>query len=142
MVQNEQNINKVLGTMPDDIEKGGVLAATSVLQQRAQEVRNQRINWQSYLQSQMIAKEDFEFISRFDGADASTRAGLIQHDPLQLPKTFMNLLSQISKDLTTQYLLTLLDDLLQEDKSRVELFKNYAAKKNESVWTQLLTLLN
>ena len=23
MVQNEQNINKVLGTMPDDIEKGG-----------------------------------------------------------------------------------------------------------------------
>merc|ERR1711983_7673 len=142
MVQNEQNINKVLGTMPDDIEKGGVLAATSVHQQRAQEVRNQRINWQSYLQSQMIAKEDFEFISRFDGADASTRAGLIQHDPLQLPKTFMNLLSQISKDLTTQYLLTLLDDLLQEDKSRVELFKNYAAKKNESVWTQLLTLLN
>ena len=90
----------------------------------------------------MIAKEDFDFISRFDGANASTRAGLIQQDPLQLPKTFMNLLSQISKDLTIQYLLTLLDDLLQEDKSRVELFKNYAAKKNESVWTQLLTLLN
>jgi len=138
MVQNEENINKVLGTMPDDIEKG----ATSVLQQRAQEVRNQRINWQSYLQSQMIAKEDFEFISRFDGADANTRAGLIQQDPLQLPKTFMNLLSQISKDSTIQYLLTLLDDLLQEDKSRVEIFKNYAAKKNESVWTQLLTMLN
>ena len=90
----------------------------------------------------MIAKEDFEFISRFDGADANTRAGLIQQDPLQLPKTFMNLLSQISKDSTIQYLLTLLDDLLQEDKSRVEIFKNYAAKKNESVWTQLLTMLN
>ena len=90
----------------------------------------------------MIAKEDFDFISQFDGADSNTRASLIQQDPLQLPKTFMNLLSQISKDLTIQYLLTLLDDLLQEDKSRVELFKNYAAKKNESVWTQLLTLLN
>ena len=96
----------------------------------------------SYTRSQMIAKEDFEFISRFDGADANTRAGLIQQDPLQLPKTFMNLLSQISKDSTIQYLLTLLDDLLQEDKSRVEIFKNYAAKKNESVWTQLLTMLN
>ena len=23
MVQNDENINKVLGTMPDDIEKGG-----------------------------------------------------------------------------------------------------------------------
>merc|ERR1712109_110831 len=34
------------------------------------------------------------------------------------------------------------DDLLQEDKSRVEIFKEYMAQKKESVWTQLLTLLN
>ena len=26
MVQNDGNINKMLGTMPDDIEKGGKLA--------------------------------------------------------------------------------------------------------------------
>jgi len=47
-----ENINKVLGTLPEDIEKAGVdnLAATSVLQQRASEIRAQRINWQSYLQ--------------------------------------------------------------------------------------------
>jgi len=132
----------VLGSMPDDIEKGGVLVATSVLQQRAQEVRNQRINWQSYFQSQMISEEDYNFISNFDGADASTRMSLIQANPHQLPKTFMNLLSQISKDATIQYLLTLLDDLLQEDKSRVEIFKTFYAKRAESVWTQLLTLLN
>ena len=54
----------------------------------------------------------------------------------------MNLLNQISKDATIQYLLTLLDDLLQEDKSRVEIFKEYAVRRRESVWTQLLTLLN
>merc|ERR1712018_708935 len=128
--------------MPDDIEKGGVLVATSVLQQRAQEVRNQRINWQSYFQSQMISEEDYNFISNFDGADASTRMSLIQANPHQLPKTFMNLLSQISKDATIQYLLTLLDDLLQEDKSRVEIFKTFYANRAKSVWTQLLTLLN
>jgi len=127
-----------LGSMPDDIEKG----ATSVLQQRAQEVRNQRINWQSYFQSQMISEEDYNFISNFDGAYASTRMSLIQANPHQLPKTFMNLLSQISKDATIQYLLTLLDDLLQEDKSRVEIFKTFYANRAESVWTQLLTLLN
>jgi len=131
-----------LGSMPDDIEKGGVLVATSVLQQRAQEVRNQRINWQSYFQSQMISEEDYNFISNFDGADASTRMSLIQANPHQLPKTFMNLLSQISKDATIQYLLTLLDDLLQEDKPRVEIFKTFYANRAESVWTQLLTLLN
>ena len=71
----------------------------------------------------MISKDDFDFISKFDGADANTRLGLIQENPLQLPKTFMNLLNQISKDSTIQYLLTLLDDLLQEDRSRVEIFK-------------------
>ena len=77
----------------------------------------------------MISKEDFDFISQFDGADASTRMALIQQNPHQLPKTFMNLLSQISKDATIQYLLTLLDDVLQEDKARVEMFKTYFEKK-------------
>ena len=109
------------------------MVATSVLQQRAQEVRNQRINWQLYFQSQMISEEDYNFISNFDGVDASTRMSLIQGNPHQLPKTFMNLLSQISKDATIQYLLTLLDDLLQEDKSRVEIFKTFYEKRVESV---------
>lgn len=142
MTLGEQNINSMLGAMPDDIEKGGVLAATSVLQQRAQDVRTQRINWQSYLHSQMIVQEDFNFISRFDGADAPTRERVIKENPHQLARTFFNLLSQISKDATIQYLLTLLDDVLQEDKSRVEIFKDYASKRNESVWVHLLTLLN
>merc|ERR1719362_1676165 len=76
----------------------------------------------------MIDKEDFDFMSKFDGADAETRRNLITQNPLQLPKTFLNLLNQISKDATIQYLLTLLDDVLQEDKSRVEIFKEYVAK--------------
>ncbi len=90
----------------------------------------------------MIGQEDYNFISRFDGADAATRVAVISENPHQLGKTFFNLLSQISKDATIQYLLTLLDDLLQEDKSRVEIFKAYAAKRRESVWVHLLTLLN
>lgn len=128
--------------MPEDIEKGGSSTATSILQQRAQDVRNQRINWQSYLQSQMIGQEDYNFISRFDGVDARNREALVKENPMQLPKTFFHLLNQISKDQTIQYLLTLLDDVLQEDKSRVDLFKQYAASKNESVWVHFLNLLN
>ena len=80
----------------------------------------------------MISEEDFNFIVKFDGADAPTRLGLIQQNPKQLPKTFMNLLSQISKDATIQYLLTLLDDVLQEDKSRVEIFKGFYANRRVS----------
>jgi len=138
-----QNINSMLSGMPDDIEKGGVFEATSILQQRAQEIRSQgKPNWQGYLQSQVIAQDDFNFISRFDTQDAKTRDAIVKENPEQLAKTFLKLLSHISKETTIQYLLTLLDDILQEDKSRVEIFKEYSAKKNESAWVQLLTLLN
>merc|ERR1719189_987530 len=90
----------------------------------------------------MIDKEDFDFMSRFDTQDLKTRDAVIKENPQQLSQKFFDLLNQISKDATIQYLLTLLDDVLQEDKSRVEIFKEYAAKRKESVWTQLLTLLN
>ena len=61
----------------------------------------------------MIGQEDFNFISRFDVPDVKTREAVIKENPLQLAKTFFNLLNHISKDNTIQYLLTLLDDLLQ-----------------------------
>lgn len=132
------------GNMPEDIEKGDRFysSATSVLQQRAQDVRNQRINWQSYHSSNVIGEEDFKFISRIDIPDHRAREAVVRENPMQLAKTFVNLLNLISKDQTIQYLLTLLDDLLQEDKSRVDLFKQYAASRNESVWVHFLNLLN
>lgn len=51
-------------------------------------------------------------------------------------------MGHISKDQTVQYILTMIDDLLQEDKSRVEIFKNYAVKNKESMWTPFLNMLN
>lgn len=35
-----------------------------------------------------------------------------------------------------------MDDVLQEDKSRVEIFKAYASSRGETVWLHLLNLLN
>jgi len=132
-------------TLPEDIEKAGNdnLAATSVLQQRAAEIRAQKINWQPYLQSQMISQEDFNFISRYDSStDAAAREKIVQENPLQCAKTFYNLLGHISKDQTIQYLLTLVDDFLQENKTRVGIFREYSKKRKESVWAHFLNLLN
>jgi V-type H+-transporting ATPase subunit H len=133
----------LLETLPDDIEKGGDnLAATSPFQQKAVEVRAQRINWQSYLQSQMISEEDYSFISRYDVADPATREKIVEENPLQSARTFYSLIGHISKDQTIQYLLTLIDDFLQEKKNRVSIFREYARKRKESVWAQFLNLLN
>jgi hypothetical protein len=36
----------------------------------------------------------------------------------------------------------MIDDMLQEDKSRVEIFKDYAKKSRDSVWGPFLNMLN
>lgn len=118
--------------------------ATSLLQQRANDVRANRVNWQSYLQGQMISNEDFQFISKFDNASAEQRMVLLreQQGKMQFAKTFFNLMSHIAKDQTLQYILTMLDDVLQEDKTRVEILKMYSKRSKESVWTPFLHLLD
>merc|ERR1719189_2721850 len=89
-----------------------------------------------------MSQDDFTFISRFDGGSLQERDRMIQENPSQCAKTFYNLLGHISKDQTIQYLLTLVDDFLQEDRNRVAIFRDYTKKRKESVWAHFLNLLN
>lgn len=125
-----------------DDGKIDMLAATSVLQQKASDIRSQKVNWQSYFQSQMISQEDFQFITQFDVSDREKREELLHRDRMQCAQTFLNLLGHVSKDQTLQYILVLADDMLQEEHTRVEIFHEYAHKKKESVWGPFLNLLN
>lgn len=86
-----------------------MIAATSVLQQQASDIRSQKINWQSYNQSQMISNEDYQSISALDG---DKKAQYLKDQPFQTAKTYLSLLSHVSKDTTIQYLLVMIDDLL------------------------------
>lgn len=116
-----------------------MIAATSVLQQQAADIRLNKVNWQSYVQSLMISQEDFGCVVALD---SDKRGAYLHQDPSQCAKTFLNLLSHVSKDQTIQYILVMIDDLLQEDRSRVEIFHEYAAKRKESVWGPFLNLFN
>ncbi|KAG7169728.1 V-type proton ATPase subunit H-like [Homarus americanus] len=128
-----------MATLPEDIDRG-VAGATSVLVQRANEIRQQKVNWPSYLQSQMISQEDYEVIMGVE-VPGPGRDALLHSHRYQVARTFMNLLGHISKDQTIQYILILVDDILSEDKSRVEIFKEYARKHRESMWSPFLNLL-
>lgn len=136
----DPKFKEIMTSLDDD--KIDMLAATSVLQQRATDIRSQKINWQSYFQSQMISQEDYNFIVAFDIQDNHQREQLLKRDRLQCAQTFLNLLGHVSKDQTLQYILVLIDDMLQENRSRVEIFHEYANKKKESVWGPFLNLLN
>lgn len=115
-----------------------MIAATSVLQQQAADIRTKSINWASYMQSQMISQEDYQTISALD----KSRATFLAQNSTQVVKTMLNLVSHLSKDSTIQYILVLLDDLLQEDRSRVDQFHETSAKVKQCVWGPFLNLLN
>ncbi|XP_037708049.1 V-type proton ATPase subunit H isoform X2 [Drosophila subpulchrella] len=115
-----------------------MIAATSVLQQQAADIRTRAINWASYMQSQMISEEDYKAISALD----KSRASYLATNSSQVVKTLLNLVSHLSKDSTIQYILVLLDDLLQEDRSRVDLFHETAGKLKQCIWGPFLNLLN
>ena len=116
---------------------------------------------------QMISQEDYDFIVAFDGASGKAKEKLLEERKTQCAKTFLNLMGHVSKDQTIYYILVLIDDMLlvcfikatkmrllsvngrvmeimvlQEDKNRVEIFKEYARKRKESVWAPFLNMLN
>lgn len=93
----------------------------------------------SLLRSQMINNEDYQCISTLD---SEKKTQYLQQNADQSAKTFLNLLSHVSKDQTIQYILVMIDDLLQEDRSRIQIFHDYASKRKENVWGPFLNLLN
>ena len=61
----------------------------------------------------MISQEDYNFIVAFDVTDSQKKSALLKSDRNQAAQTLLNLLGHVSKDQTLQYILVLVDDMLQ-----------------------------
>lgn len=62
----------------------------------------------------MINQDDYNFIIAFDKAkDKKARDAILETQANQCSKTFLSLLEHISKDQTLQYILIMIDDMLQ-----------------------------
>ncbi|KAM4605336.1 V-type proton ATPase subunit H [Polymixia lowei] len=124
--------------------RGAVDAAvpTNIIAAKAAEVRANQVNWQSYLQGQMISAEDCEFIKKFEVAHSEEKQAILTNEGHQCAKTFLNLMAHISKEQTVQYILTLIDDTLQENHQRVNIFFDYAKKTRNTAWSYFLPMLN
>uniref|UniRef100_T1KC43 V-type proton ATPase subunit H n=1 Tax=Tetranychus urticae TaxID=32264 RepID=T1KC43_TETUR len=136
-------LDSVLQNLPDDIEKGGVISATSVIQQKAAEVRNVRVNWHFYRSGDFISQQEFDWIVKYESLEtAEARDEFFKKDAMLCAEVFLSLLEKLSKNQATQYILILIDDMLNEDKSRVEIFKEYCrkkggAKKKRTIWSHM-----
>lgn len=87
----------------------------------------------------MISSEDYNSVSVLD---SDKKAQYLKSNASDSAKTFLSLLSHVSKDQTLQYILVMIDDLLQEDRTRVAIFHDYAKQYKENVWTPFMNLLN
>lgn len=126
------------------IAEGDMIDATSKLQLEAAEVRGSKPNWPSYLRSQMIPQEDYNFITAYEAARSKSERDhvLNQNDENgQAARTIVNLLNNVAKDQNVRYVLTIFDDMLQEDKSRVDLIHRAARRQKRTAWGWFLGLL-
>uniref|UniRef100_UPI00358F269E V-type proton ATPase subunit H n=1 Tax=Myxine glutinosa TaxID=7769 RepID=UPI00358F269E len=115
---------------------------TNIVAAKAAEVRQTSVNWQSYFQSQMISHEDMAFIKRFQISSHEQRHALLDKEGFMCAKTFLNLMTHISREQTVQFVLTLVDDILQENHSRVQIFFDHARRTKTSPWSHFLPMLN
>ena len=72
----------------------------------------------TFIRSSMISKEDYQVITFLDSADDKQKAVFLQENSAQCAKTFYHLLGHISKDQTLQYVLVMINDLLQASFSK------------------------
>uniref|UniRef100_A0A8B9X609 V-type proton ATPase subunit H n=1 Tax=Bos mutus grunniens TaxID=30521 RepID=A0A8B9X609_BOSMU len=95
--------------------RGAVDAAvpTNIIAAKAAEVRANKVNWQSYLQGQMISSEDCEFIQRFE----MKRSPEEKQEMLQTEGS-------------------------QENHQRVSIFFDYAKRSKNTAWSYFLPMLN
>uniref|UniRef100_A0A8C4WMP5 V-type proton ATPase subunit H n=1 Tax=Gopherus evgoodei TaxID=1825980 RepID=A0A8C4WMP5_9SAUR len=95
--------------------RGAVDAAvpTNIIAAKAAEVRANKVNWQSYLQGQMISGEDCEFIQRFE----QKRSPEGKQELLQAEGS-------------------------QEKHQRVSIFFDYAKRGKSTAWSYFLPMLN
>uniref|UniRef100_A0A667I2B4 V-type proton ATPase subunit H n=1 Tax=Lynx canadensis TaxID=61383 RepID=A0A667I2B4_LYNCA len=95
--------------------RGAVDAAvpTNIIAAKAAEVRANKVNWQSYLQGQMISAEDCEFIQRFE----MKRSLEEKQEVLQTEGS-------------------------QENHQRVSIFFDYAKRSKNTAWSYFLPMLN
>ncbi|EFO25176.2 vacuolar h ATPase 15 [Loa loa] len=90
----------------------------------------------------MIAQEDYDFITSYEASKTKQdRDILLESNKMQCARTMISFITTVAKDQNVRYVLTLLDDMIMEDKSRVEIFHSYARKNKRTLWSWFLGIL-
>jgi V-type H+-transporting ATPase subunit H len=85
-------------------------------------LRTKEIPWDIYMTARLISDHDLQLLRRYDKRDPEQRAKLLEDAGPLYVAALLSVLKNVTKDETVQYVLALLDDMLEADSSSAALF--------------------
>jgi V-type H+-transporting ATPase subunit H len=87
-----------------------------------EQVLKRDIPWETYMSTKLITSTCLQLLRRYDKRPESQRASLLEDDGPAYVRVFVNILRNISKEETVEYVLALIDDMLAANPKRARLF--------------------
>lgn len=85
-------------------------------------LRLKEIPWEIYQTARLISDKDLQLLRRYDKKDAHYKKVLLEDEGERYVWAMMSVLQNVTKEETVQYVLALLDDMLDGDAMRAKLF--------------------
>jgi V-type H+-transporting ATPase subunit H len=85
-------------------------------------LRTKEIPWDIYMTARLISDHDLQLLRRYDKRDPEQRAKLLEDAGPLYVAALLSVLKNVTKDETVQYVLALLDDMLESNSSSAALF--------------------
>ncbi|CAL9109918.1 unnamed protein product [Musa acuminata var. zebrina] len=97
-----------------------------------EEVLERDIPWETYMSAKLITETHLQLLRRYDKKSASQRAALLDEDGPAFVRVFMNILSDVSKEETVEYVLALIDEMLAANLKQARLFHDNSLSSQDT----------
>ncbi|KAK1313774.1 putative V-type proton ATPase subunit H [Acorus calamus] len=105
-----------------------------------EQVLKRDIPWEAYMTTKLISGTFLQLLRRYDNRSESYRATLLDDDGPAYVRVFVNILRDIHKEETVEYVLALIDEMLTANPKRTILFHDKSLA-NEDTYAPFLRLL-
>jgi V-type H+-transporting ATPase subunit H len=112
------------------------------IESTTQQVLSMKIPWNRYEKGNMINSRELELITKFDKKTEEERKEIMEKEGEIYAELFLELLLKTNKEETFQYLLSLIDKVLNDYPKSIKLFLNLSTKKPEFPFDPLFRILN
>jgi V-type H+-transporting ATPase subunit H len=85
-------------------------------------LRTKEIPWDIYMTARLISDHDLQLLRRYDKRDPEQRAKMLAEAGPSYVSALLSVLRNVTKDETVQYVLALIEDMLENDSANAELF--------------------